>query len=133
MDDGLPPNYEEELARLIRQTLGDRAFSPFEPFAVYDQQLDRIWVFVRDCSTTEKWFDAMCIYEDNYREEGEELNVGFSIEHAGVLIRHIGLSWPVDLTRLLEAVESLYPSLTKQIAIARGLQRQLRTSAVALE
>ena len=133
MSDILPLTPEEKLlTELVRQALGDRVDRPFEPFAVYDQQLDRIWVCVRDCSTTEKWFKAMCIYEANYPEKDEEPIVGFSIECAGALVKYAGLDQPVDLTRLLELVEVLYPNLTDQVVIARKLLTQLKTTIVQI-
>ncbi len=134
MRDELPLTPEmKELAELVRQAMGDRVWRPFEPFAVYDTLQDRIWVCVRDCSTTEEWYKAMCIYTDNHPEEGEDPNVGFSIECAGALVTHAGLSWPVDLNRMLELVEGLYPNLAEHVAVARGLLKQLKITLVHLE
>lgn len=63
-----PTEHEQQLAELVRQTIGD---GQFEPCVFYDSGLNETVLIVRDCSICESASnsDGVTVLRDNYREQ----------------------------------------------------------------
>jgi hypothetical protein len=138
MDREYDPSNMNELTRLVREAMGDRADMLFESFAAYNPALDRIEVWTRDCG--HRWVDVvMNIFEllvDNYpedREEGTTEEVGFGIWPVKRICKLHGLSTnQADIKQLLDLILREWPKTEPQILIARQLLEQLDSTEIEL-
>lgn len=104
---------EENLRTLVQQ-----AFSgfpeEFRPCALYDESLDCIRVFSRDCSVTEIRINSLItVLEENYPSFGSGRKyVGFTVKGARHFCQANGLSLstPIRLTELLDKVLASSPT-----------------------
>lgn len=102
----------QRLNELVREALGDNADKPFRPFAIYDGQLDRILVQIRDCSVTEKSInEVLTLLEDNYPEDSEDRYAGLAVECARqFLIKHrFPYRGQIDPADIIDAIFIIYP------------------------
>ena len=131
----LPMSEEElRLAELVRAALGDRADKPFQPFALYHKELDQIWVQIRDASALHVWVNGvLTLIEDNYPEEGEDKDIGFTLDPVQRLCRHYGLSTEqVEIRQLLDAFVKEFPEHSVQVDTARKILEQVESTTVVI-
>lgn len=125
----------DELVREIFREVGGDPDAPFRPFAVFDEQLDRIWVSVRDCSYVEVRVNGgLSLLEDNYPEDDENKYVGFEIYATRGFYEHEGLlsGDSVELNQVLDILARRFPANSWQIKICRSLLGKLETTTVNL-
>jgi len=116
---------EEKLTSLVRESF--RESGAFHPCAVFDEPLDCIRVFTRDCSFTEiRIDDRITVLEDNYCASGAEKYVGFTIKGARHFCNehHFRLSAPVKMADLLNAILEATPDPVVRVVV-NGIVRPL--------
>lgn len=101
------------ITRKIRELFADE-HGPFRPFALFEEELNRILVLVKDCSVTKERINALLtVFEDNY-PEGSRIYVGFAIEGARQFCSENGLpaEGEIRLAAVLDALNATCPKHT---------------------
>ena len=118
---------EEWIAKQVRAALGPNP-EPFRPFAVYDAQLDRIWVQIRDCSTLQvRVNDVFFMLEDMHPQEGEAAQMGFEIYGVRAYFK---MRDRVDVFQLLQLVFRIDPDTYDRIRMAKQLLKHVESPVV---
>src|ERR1700674_4589068 len=97
----------------------------FRPYAMFDDRLDCIRVFTRDCSVKEiRINERITLFEDNF-PTGEYKYVGFAIKGAKHLCKECGfdLSIPVRITAILDVLVASAPGIIR--AVIDGIARPM--------
>ena len=106
---------EESLETLVRGAFSGRGAGGFRPCALYDEPLDCIRVFSRDCSVTEIRINSLItVLEENYPASGSSRKyVGFTINGARHFCKENGLdlATPIKLTEILDKIFASSPTL----------------------
>ena len=124
-----PPS-AEEIAEFVRRHF-PHGVKEFRPFAVYDPQLNRVWVQVRDCSVCEKRVNGVLyLLKDNYPEREEQALVGFEIYRATDILRLLGTDLEqvrvrelIDCVAAISDVPEKIRSDIRVLAEEHGLER----------
>jgi hypothetical protein len=105
----------------------------FRPCAFFDNRLDCIRVFTRDCSVTEERInERLTVLVDNYPEPGVNRYVGFSIKGVRHFCQEIGLGWnaSVKLSMLLDALIVKYPDAIVDSVVTHVARPLIREGAI---
>ena len=119
-------NKTEELRMLVKDTFASES-GEFRACAIFDEPLDCIRVFARDCSFTEiRIDDRITVLEDNYCPVGGKKYVGFTIKGARHFCQSLGfrLSAPIQMTDLLNAILDATPDPVVRVVVD-GIVRPL--------
>ncbi len=129
-------NTTEEITDFVKAAFGS-ALGEFRPGAFFDDRLDCIRVFAKDCSVCETRINEnLTVLEDNYAKASDPTPyVGFTIKGARHFCNENGLSLdgPIRVSALLDAVLKSFPGVLVEVfvnGIARPLVKNKRIEQV---
>jgi hypothetical protein len=111
---------QDELTSAVKRVFPTEV-TEFRPCAFFDNGLDCIRVFTRDCSVTEERVnDWLTVLVDNYPVPGVNRFVGFTIKGVRHFCQEYGLqnrSGPIRLGGLLDALIARSPDAVVEIIV----------------